>query len=402
MAIINLIIDNNTRQVSKNRSFAGVCLENLQDEFLITFKGEFIDGDATMEYQVNGNSYYINMDKNGESYTLDITQTLISEEGVYPFQVRIQNGESVFKSQIFYLKIYPSLNAIDGEPDYYGWQQWVIDYVEENGGKIDVIARNGVELPIIDKVVNISVPTATSQLTNDSGFITEATIPTKTSDLQNDSGFITSADVPTKDSDLINDRYVRFDTNAQNLNTTQKENARTNIGAGVSDFSGSYNDLTNKPTIPSSTSELTNDSGFITSSDIPSVDQTYDSGSSLAQSGIAVAQAVASASGGTRLYRHDITMMAMQRSGEVEIHLIYTSTSNVPINNQTLFEQAFNYDKLKLDMVLRDDTNSYISILCVNYNQDGTANTLVSMNAGLPITDITSMVTSYSDTITQL
>lgn len=41
-----------------------------------------------------------------------------------------------------------------------------------------------------------TVPTKTSQLTNDSGFITSAdipAIPTKTSQLTNDSGFITSA-----------------------------------------------------------------------------------------------------------------------------------------------------------------------------------------------------------------
>ena len=42
-----------------------------------------------------------------------------------------------------------------------------------------------------------SVPTKTSQLQNDSGFVTSSAIPTKTSDLQNDSGFITSAQVPT-------------------------------------------------------------------------------------------------------------------------------------------------------------------------------------------------------------
>lgn len=52
---------------------------------------------------------------------------------------------------------------------------------------------------------SLIIPTKTSDLTNDSGFITEADIPTKTSDLENDSGFITEADVPTKTSDLEND-----------------------------------------------------------------------------------------------------------------------------------------------------------------------------------------------------
>lgn len=40
--------------------------------------------------------------------------------------------------------------------------------------------------------------------------------------------------------------------------------ARVAIGAGTSNFSGSYTDLSNKPTIPSKTSELQNDSGFLT------------------------------------------------------------------------------------------------------------------------------------------
>lgn len=37
---------------------------------------------------------------------------------------------------------------------------------------------------------------------------------------------------------------------SQGLTDTEKSNARTNIGAGTSSFSGSYNDLSNKPTIP--------------------------------------------------------------------------------------------------------------------------------------------------------
>jgi hypothetical protein len=62
---------------------------------------------------------------------------------------------------------------------------------------------------------------------------------------------------------------------SQGLSNTEKSNARANIGAGTSSFSGSYNDLSNKPTIPT-------------------VDQTYSATSINAQSGKAVAQALSS------------------------------------------------------------------------------------------------------------
>jgi hypothetical protein len=60
-------------------------------------------------------------------------------------------------------------------------------------------------------LVNHFVPTRTSQLENDSGFITASdipTIPTRTGELTNDSGFITASDIPTiptKTSQLEND-----------------------------------------------------------------------------------------------------------------------------------------------------------------------------------------------------
>ena len=82
-----------------------------------------------------------------------------------------------------------------------------------------------------------TVPTKTSELTNDSNFATTSDIPTKTSQLHNDSGFITDADipiVPTKTSQLENDSG--FLTTAD---------------------------------IPTKTSQLENDSNFVTTSDIP-------------------------------------------------------------------------------------------------------------------------------------
>ena len=56
---------------------------------------------------------------------------------------------------------------------------------------------------------------------------------------------------------------------AQALTSEQKSQARTNIGAGTSSFDGNYSSLSGKPTIPSNTSQLNNDSGFITSENAP-------------------------------------------------------------------------------------------------------------------------------------
>lgn len=74
------------------------------------------------------------------------------------------------------------------------------------------------------------------------------TIPTKTSDLTNDSGFITSAQIPTDVSDLTDNTSLLF--------------------------SGNYNDLTNKPTIPTNVSQLTNDAGYLTSGSFATVATT--------------------------------------------------------------------------------------------------------------------------------
>lgn len=61
--------------------------------------------------------------------------------------------------------------------------------IQKNGTDVDSFTVN----QATNKSINIAVPTKTSDLNNDSGFITSASIPTKTSDLNNDSGFITSS-----------------------------------------------------------------------------------------------------------------------------------------------------------------------------------------------------------------
>lgn len=200
-----------------------------------------------------------------------------------------------------------------------------------NKPKINGVELSGNKTPAsLGLAKSEDIPTKTSDLTNDSGFITNSyhdptkadasttynktqvdnllsskadaeDIPTKTSDLTNDSGFITSSyhdptkanasttytktevngllaekadteDIPTKTSDLTNDSG--FLTEHQSLAAYRTSAAQDIIDSGkanISDLaevatSGSYNDLSNKPTIPTKTSDLTNDSGFITSS----------------------------------------------------------------------------------------------------------------------------------------
>ena len=130
------------------------------------------------------------------------------------------------------------------------------------------------------KVTSVNGQTGDVELNADSvGALSSTTkIPSATSDLTNDSGYITAADAPVQSVDGQTGEVVTnaVKTTAQTLTDVQKTQARTNIGAGTSSFSGAYDDLTGKPTIPSKTSELDNDSGFITNAALAPYAKTAD------------------------------------------------------------------------------------------------------------------------------
>lgn len=107
-----------------------------------------------------------------------------------------------------------------------------------------------------------SIPTKTSDLTNDSGFITTAAIPTNISAFNNDVGYL---DEIPDDSVGLN----QLDSTVVNALNNINNKANTADLAPVA-FSGDYDDLTDKPTIPTKTSDLTNDSGFLSSIPIAS------------------------------------------------------------------------------------------------------------------------------------
>lgn len=127
-----------------------------------------------------------------------------------------------------------------------------VDDIVAEGGEpnvIEIVQKNGVALPVSNKTVNVTVPTAVSELSDASNYARVNDIPTSTSDLTNDgdgtSPFATESyatqhggkidtisvngtqqtitnknvdiTVPTKTSDIINDSDFQDETDVQAL-----------------------------------------------------------------------------------------------------------------------------------------------------------------------------------------
>lgn len=147
--------------------------------------------------------------------------------------------------------------------------------IQQNGSTLDTFTANS----STNKTVNITTPTVTSDLTNDSGFITSADIPTDVSSFVNDAGYLTSVswtDIinrPTNVSDFMNDAGYLTSvswTDIIDRPTIPTVNDATltiqKNGTNVATFTAnSSTNQTANITVPVNTSELINDSGFLTS-----------------------------------------------------------------------------------------------------------------------------------------
>ena len=128
-----------------------------------------------------------------------------------------------------------------------------------------------------------------SDLANDANYITAAEapvqisdIPTNNNQLLNGAGYITSAEAPVQPGDVFSGDYndltnkptipPAYDDTALAARVTTNEGDISQLQTdldNINSFSGDYNDLSNKPAIPANTSDLVNDSGFITAAEAP-------------------------------------------------------------------------------------------------------------------------------------
>lgn len=132
--IIN--VNTNTRELERNKDFIGVSGENLYGNIIVKFAGEFIDGTAYFEVEVNDEKYFIEMQKSGNTYELPIKSSLLARAGKLPCQVRVESSSTVFKSKKFFIQVYSALDAKETLPDEYAdWltkAEQILDEIEDD------------------------------------------------------------------------------------------------------------------------------------------------------------------------------------------------------------------------------------------------------------------------------
>lgn len=153
------------------------------------------------------------------------------------------------------------LNSVTSTSNAYAATPNAVKMAYDNGGVQSVNGQTG--------AVTIAIPTKTSELTNDSGFITSGTmvtsvngetgdvtisIPTKTSDLTNDSGYLTSVPVTSVNTKTGAVVLTASDVGALPSNTTYVSTVNGQSGAVSLTI----------PTVPTNVSAFTNDAGYAT------------------------------------------------------------------------------------------------------------------------------------------
>lgn len=142
----------------------------------------------------------------------------------------------------------------------------VYDAIQESGGSETVVWDDITNKPDFKTVATSG---SYSDLTN------KPIIPTKTSQLTNDSSFVNDYQLSGKQDKLTSGTNIKTINNQSILGSGNidiqgggSESVAWSDITGKPDFkavatSGSYDDLTNKPAIPTKTSDLTNNSGFV-------------------------------------------------------------------------------------------------------------------------------------------
>lgn len=144
---INIKIEKETRNVSTDKKVIGNDGENLQGDFIFTFD-DFVDGQAMLFYEIDGESRYDYLKKENETYVLPI-KTTITKQGTIPMQLVIyenmkEDEVPIFKTNVFKVKVGRSIeDGIEQPEEYPSWLEIANTKLNEIDN-LDISIKDGV------------------------------------------------------------------------------------------------------------------------------------------------------------------------------------------------------------------------------------------------------------------
>ena len=250
MENINIIISKKTRMIDKiSKTIIGNDGENLQENLVFSFNDEFVNGQARLELIMPDRSKsFIVLTKEGETYQIPVL-SILTRTGKIKMQLVITEGVNeeeipIFKSNIFYLIVNNSINFIGEPPEEYN--EWL---------EIANTKLNQMDNFDIDVIKEGSVATLT--ITNREGTEKSVEIFDGQPGIQ---GPVGSAG---QDATINGVNTINI-VAGENITLEQQGNTLTinsQGGGEVTSVNGQTGDVVLN--IPDSTSDLTNDSGYI-------------------------------------------------------------------------------------------------------------------------------------------
>ncbi len=233
------------KELKKNDNhILGICGENEQEILVFGFEDGFVDGTGFLEIEFPGGccgrkcSIELVKDLEKECYKLQVKSSLLRFEGTLRMQLKIVDGTKVWKSAVFDMIVDEAINATESVeedyPDLVGWLKTRMSELEEGVEQLD------------KRVEGIKVPTKLSELEDDSNFVRDANY------VHTDNNFTTA------DKERL-DGLTAFTECDPTVPAWAKEPSKpmytaSEVGALSADtvlFSGDYEDLRNKPELPS-------------------------------------------------------------------------------------------------------------------------------------------------------
>lgn len=251
---------------------------------------------------------YIVTQATGENvltWTITNTDTAFAGYGEAELRVTFTNG--LAKSVVFRTLVVRSITADMTIPEpLQSWYDAMIDYIDEHSvspeqieqAVADYLDAHPVQAPVTSVNGEIGAVVLTA---SDVGALPSSTqIPSKTSDLTNDSGFLTSA---------VTSWNGQTGAVTYTAPVTMVNNKTGNVILNASEVGA----LPSSTVVPTRTSQLTNDSGYITSAPISSVDGKTGAVTVLPTGGTS-GQVLSKASGSN----YDVTWTTVSGGGAVD------------------------------------------------------------------------------------